>query len=172
MNFDVLMQIRYYFSYNPDYKAKYNNAVTKIRPMITNCWFDPPKEKESEFRTFMETLPSQYTIDEFWDKAKEYKQYVSNPPTKYLLKFLTYPWDMDKNANYIYLSLEFCIKTLHLCQNHENTHQFLVSVFSLLYHQKALELLFKRLSLFVFGFIPIAPIYLNISTTHCLYILL
>ena len=70
--------------------------------MITNCWFDLSYEKEEEFRQFLLNLPDRYTMDEFWKKAKKYKIYISDPPTRYLLNFITYPWNLDKNANLIY----------------------------------------------------------------------
>ena len=74
--------------------------------MVTNCWLDLPEEQESEFRATLQKLPAQYTMDEFWKAAKNYKKYVSKPPTKYLLNLLTYPWDMDKKANLIYSDWE------------------------------------------------------------------
>ena len=88
------------------HKAKYDNADVVLRPMITNCWFDLPEEKEDEFRACLEKLPSKYTMEEFWKMAKEYKDYISNPPARYLLNFSTYPWDIDGQANLVYSKVE------------------------------------------------------------------
>ena len=74
--------------------------------MITNCWMNLPEEEEEDFRKLLGKLPSKYTIDEFWGKAKKYKEYVSKPPSRYLLNLFTYPWDMDKKSNYIYSGWE------------------------------------------------------------------
>ena len=103
---EILSEINKYFSEHPDYKEKFDNAEVKITPMITNCWMNLPEEKEEDFRKVLEKLPSKYTMDEFWVKAKKYKEYVSKPPSNYLLNLFTYPWDMDKKANYIYSGWE------------------------------------------------------------------
>ena len=103
---DILMEIQKYFEEHPEYKQKFDTAVIKLQPMITNCWLDLPEEQEAEFRATLQKLPAQYTMDEFWKVAKGYKKYVSNPPTKYLLNLFTYPWDMDKKANLIYSDWE------------------------------------------------------------------
>ena len=99
---DILMEIQKYFAEHPEYKQKFDTAVIKLRPMITNCWFDLPEEQEAELRATLQKLPLQYTADEFWKVAKDYKKYVSKPPAKYLLNLFTYPWDKDNKANSIY----------------------------------------------------------------------
>ena len=103
---DVLVEIEKYFDEHPDYKQKFDTAVVKLRPSITNCWIDIPEEKEEDFRSTLKRLPDQYTMDEFWKVAKRYKKYVSKPPTGYLLNLSTYPWNLDKNANAIYFDWE------------------------------------------------------------------
>ena len=103
---DVLKEINQYFAEHPDYKAKFDNADVILRPMITNCWFDLPGEKEDEFRACLGKLPSKYTMDEFWKVAKKYKEYATNPPAKYLLNFSTYPWELDRKANLVYSKVE------------------------------------------------------------------
>lgn len=103
---EILAEITQYFDDHPDYKVKFESAQVKLRPMITNCWFDFPEEEEDEFNTFLSTLPSSYTLDEFWKIAKKYKKYATNPPAKYLLNFLTYPWNQDKEGNLIYHGCE------------------------------------------------------------------
>ncbi len=98
----ILIEIKKYFEEHPEYKQKFDAAEIKLRPYITNCWFDLPEEKEEDFKTTLKKLPDQYTMDEFWKVAKKYKKYVSKPPTRYLLNLFTYPWNIDKNANVIY----------------------------------------------------------------------
>ncbi len=104
---EVLAKIEKYFEEHPEYKEKFDTAVVKLKPMITNCWIDLPEDKEDDFRSTLKKLPNQYTMDEFWKVAKHYKKYVSKPPTRYLLNLLmTHPWDIDKNANVIYSDWE------------------------------------------------------------------
>ena len=103
---DVLNEIYKYFEEHPDYKQKFDTAVVKLKPEITNYWIDLPEEKEEDFRSTLKKLPDQYTIDEFWKVAKRYKKYVSKPPVRYLLNLSTYPWNIDKNANAIYFDWE------------------------------------------------------------------
>ena len=67
---DVLVEIEKYFDEHPDYKQKFDTAVVKLRPSITNCWIDIPEEKEEDFRSTLKRLPDQYTMDEFWKVAK------------------------------------------------------------------------------------------------------
>lgn len=103
---DVMSGINQYFAEHPDYKTKFDNAQMTLSPMITNCWFNLPEQSEEEFRACLEKLPKSYTMDEFWKILKDYKEYASNPPAKYLLNFLTYPWDIDKKANLLYFDVE------------------------------------------------------------------
>ena len=103
---DILTEIQRYFEEHPEYKRKFDTAVVKLRPMITNCWFDLPEEMEEEFKSTLQKLPDQYTMEAFWNVAKDYQKYVSDPPARYLLNLFTYPWDMDKKANLIYFGWE------------------------------------------------------------------
>ena len=103
---DIGNEIKKCFRENPKHKQKFDHAEIKLTPMITNCWLNLPEEKEIDFRTSLQNLPPQYTMDEFWKIAKNYKQYTTNPPTKYLLNLYTYPWDIDKKANLIYSNWE------------------------------------------------------------------
>jgi len=45
-------------------------------------------------------------MDEFWKVAKKYKEYVTNPPAKYLLNFSAYPWELDRKANLVFSKVE------------------------------------------------------------------
>ncbi len=101
-----LAAIRQYFQEHPDYLTKYQNAPVKLRPAITNCWLNLPPEQEEDFRLFLDALPPQFTMDEFWKLGKKYKKYAANPPTTYLLNFLSYPWDLDKRCNAVYSGCE------------------------------------------------------------------
>ena len=103
---DILVDIQKYFEDHPEFKRKFDTAVIKLRPMITNCWLDLPEEKEEEFKSTLQNLPVKYSMDEFWKVAKDYEEYVSKPPAKYLLNLFTYPWDMDEKANLIYFGWE------------------------------------------------------------------
>ena len=104
---DVLVEIEKYFEEHPDYRRKFDTSEIKLPLTITNCWIDLPEEKEDEFRTALEKLPAQYTMDEFWKVAKHYKKYISKPPARYLLNLsMTHPWDIDKNANMLYSEWE------------------------------------------------------------------
>ena len=103
---DIRMEIERYFAENPAYKQKFDKAELKLLPMVSNCWFGLPPEKEADFKAALQKLPECYTMNEFWDVAKEFRQYVANPPTAYLLNLYTYPWDMDEKANYIYFDWE------------------------------------------------------------------
>lgn len=103
---EVLTKIQGYFAENPDYKYKFESAVIKLRPMITNCWINLTENEISELRMLVDKLPSRFTIDEFWKTAKRFQKNISSPPTSHLINFITYPWDMDKNANLIYSGFE------------------------------------------------------------------
>ena len=103
---DIRNEIEKCFQDNPKHKQKFDKAEIKLLPMITNCWLDLPEEKESDFRTALQSLPPRYSMDEFWKIAKNYRQFASKPPTKYLLNLYTYPWDIDKKANLIYSNWE------------------------------------------------------------------
>ena len=95
------------FEEHPDYKRKFDTAEIKLPLTITNCWIDLPEEKEDEFRTALKKLPTQYTMDDFWKVAKQYKKYISKPPARYLLNLtMTHPWDKNKNANMVYSEWE------------------------------------------------------------------
>ena len=102
---DVQAEISRYFSEHPEYKEKFDIAKMNLRPMITNCWLNLPQECEADFQEKIKKLPPKYTMDEFWDICKQYKQYVSQPPAKYLLNFLSYPWDLDDKANLLFLGV-------------------------------------------------------------------
>lgn len=103
---DIRIEIEKYFDENPKYKQKFDNTELKLQPMITNCWLALPAEREEDFRATLQKLPAQYSMNEFWKVAKDYKKYTSNPPTKYLLNLFTYPWDTDKEAELIYSGWE------------------------------------------------------------------
>ena len=103
---EKLLEIEKYFVEHPEYKEKFENAELTLLPDITNVWLDFPEDKEFEFRECLAKLPSQYTMDELWDFADEYKIYISKPPTKYLLNLSAFPWDMNSNFALLYTSWE------------------------------------------------------------------
>lgn len=104
---DVVELINNYFIENPEYKNKFDNAKGQLRPMLTNCWFDLPDEEVINFQKLLDKLPQFFSIDEFWKTAKKYKAYIkSAPPSKYVINFSTYPWNMDKHFDYIYFKAE------------------------------------------------------------------
>ena len=51
-------------------------------------------------------LPEYFTIDEFWKIAIDYKQYIKNPPVKYLLNFYSLPWYVNNNGDRYYYECE------------------------------------------------------------------
>ncbi|MBE6737808.1 MAG: hypothetical protein E7566_04040 [Ruminococcaceae bacterium] len=103
---EALKEIHNYFTQNPDYKYKYENAEIKLQPTITNCWINLSENEANELRMLCDKLPAQFTMDDFWEKAKRFKKNISSSPTSYLINFTTYPWNMDKNANLIYHGYE------------------------------------------------------------------
>ena len=106
---EVLTEIQDYFTKNPEYKWKFENAVTKLSPMTTNCWINLTESESAELQEIIDKLPPQFTMDEFWKKAKKFKKNIASPPTSHLLNFTTYPWNMDKKANLIYFGCEIII---------------------------------------------------------------
>lgn len=99
-------KIRQYFADNPDFKEKFNSAEPKFRPMITNCWLNLPEDKEADFLALINSLTEKFTMGDLWTLAKDYKQYVAHPPASHLLNFLTYPWDITQNGDYLYSGTE------------------------------------------------------------------
>ena len=99
---DVLVWIKKYFEEHPDYKQKFDSAEIKLLPNITNVWIDLPEEDESDFRRLLATLPEKFTKDCFLNTINQYKNYITNPPTKYLLNLMFFSWDVDNNADLLY----------------------------------------------------------------------
>lgn len=98
----VKAEIDKYFAEHPDFKEKYDNAEVNIRPMIKNCWINLDEKEEAKLREIIAELPSGFTMDEFWKKAKKFRDNTAKPPSSHILNFSFYPWDMDKKANFIY----------------------------------------------------------------------
>ncbi len=106
VSLETLKEIHDYFSQNPDYKDKYENAEIKLQPTITNCWINLSESEANELRMLGDKLPDRFTMDDFWEKAKNFKKYISSPPTSHLINFTTYPWNMDEKFNLIYNGYE------------------------------------------------------------------
>ena len=70
---EELTEIQDYFTENPDYKCKFESAAIKLRPMITNCWINLSENEVAELRALVDKLPTRFTIEEFWKKAKKFK---------------------------------------------------------------------------------------------------
>ena len=47
-----------------------------------------------------------YPYDKFWKIAIDYKQYIKNPPVKYLLNFYSLPWYVNNNGDRYYYECE------------------------------------------------------------------
>ncbi len=103
---DILTEIETYFAEHPEYKQKFDNAQMKPLPMVTNCWINLSEKEEEELKNLLDRLPYQFTMDEFWEKAKKFKNGISKPPTSHLINFMAYPWDVDKKANLLYYGIE------------------------------------------------------------------
>ena len=103
---EVKAEIDRYFAEHPDYKEKYDNAEVNIRPMITNCWINLDEKEEAKLSEIIAELPSGFTMDEFWKKAKKFKDNTKNPPASHMLYFTFYPWNMNKKADFVYHGCE------------------------------------------------------------------
>ncbi len=103
---EVLTEIRDYFAENPEYKCKFENVTLKLRPLITNCWINLTESEVAELQVIIDKLPAQFTMDEFWNKAKKFKKNIASPSTSHLVNFTTYPWNRDQKANLIYFGCE------------------------------------------------------------------
>ena len=99
---DVLAEIQQYFTDNPDYKSKFDNTPVKLNKMITNCWINLSEDEVNQLTALVSDLPAYFTMDDFWDKAEDFEKNIVRPPSNHLINFLTYPWDMDKDANLLY----------------------------------------------------------------------
>ena len=93
--------IENYFVENPDFKIKFNSRENIPNPTIVNCWLTIPEDKVDEFKELLKSLPPKYTEKEFRDMAKEYKSYVSGPPSTHILNFSHYYWELDENYDMI-----------------------------------------------------------------------
>lgn len=103
---EIKNEIMTYFSVHPEFKLKFDAACMKLRPMITNCWIDLSEDQETILKNVLANLPSEFTMDEFWSMMKEFDICISKPPVSHLLNFLTYPWNMDSDANLKYFGVE------------------------------------------------------------------
>ena len=103
---EVLTKIQDYFSENPDYRCKFENAPIKLRPIITNCWINLTESEVTELQVIIDKLPSQFTMVDFWKKAKKFKKNIASPSTSHLVNFISFPWNMDSKANLIYFGCE------------------------------------------------------------------
>ena len=104
---DELKSINEFFNANPEYKNKFDNATGELIPVITNCWFDLPEESELDFQKLLGKLPQSFTLENFWKIAKKYKGYIINaPPSRYVINFFTYPWNMNKHFDLVYIKAE------------------------------------------------------------------
>ena len=103
---EVKAEIDRYFAEHPDFKEKYDNAEIKIRPQVTNCWINLDEKEEAKLRDVIENLPSLFTMDDFWKKAKKFRDNTKKPPSTHILNFTSYPWDLDRKANLMFFGCE------------------------------------------------------------------
>ena len=103
---EVKAEIEKYFDEHPDYKEKYDNAEVNLRPTITNCYINLDEKEEAKLKEIIAKLPSGFTMDEFWKKAKKFRDNAKKPPASHILNFIFYPWNMTKKADYIYHGCE------------------------------------------------------------------
>ena len=103
---DILSLINKYFDEHPDYKHKFDSAEVKLLPDIMNVWIDLPKEDEADFRRCLATLPEKFSKDCFLNTINHYKNYITKPPSAYLLNLLFFSWDVDKNGDLLYSNWE------------------------------------------------------------------
>ena len=101
---DIASEIEKLFKENPKALEKFQNAPSKPNPCISSVWLNIPEKSEAEFSKLLSSLPEKFTMDEFWKVAKDFKGFVSKPPTTHILNFETYPWELDNKYNTLYFN--------------------------------------------------------------------
>ncbi len=104
---DTTLEIKSFFKENEKAFEKFQNAPSKPNPYISSIWLNIPEEMEASFSELLASLPEKFTLDEFWKAAKDFKDFVSKPPTTHILNFESYPWELDKKYNILYFNPTF-----------------------------------------------------------------
>lgn len=96
---NILSAIEKYWTENPNQKERYINSQELPNPYFLSYQMNIPENKVDEFETLLSSLPEKFTEEKFWNVAKDYKDFVSKPPSTHILTFSNSPWELDEKFN-------------------------------------------------------------------------
>lgn len=101
-------EIDRYFAENPANFDKFNSYVFNPNPAISTIWLRLEDDEPEKLQNVINFISNKFTMQELMKllKKRGLGHCIGNPPANYILSCGAYLWDLDKNFNQLYSSIE------------------------------------------------------------------
>ena len=104
---DVVRAIEDAFAENPKIKEKFDNAPSMPNPSVCSVWMSLSDEQADSFAELLSSLPDRFTLELFWKRSADYRQYVAKPPHyTHILYLYSYLWEVNDNCEPLHFGPE------------------------------------------------------------------
>ncbi|MBQ8879565.1 MAG: hypothetical protein IJY69_01835 [Clostridia bacterium] len=104
---DVVRAIEDAFAENPKIKEKFDNAPSMPNPSVYSVWMSLSDEQADSFAELLSSLPDRFTLELFWKRSADYRQYVAKPPHyTHILYLYSYLWEVNDNCEPLHFGPE------------------------------------------------------------------
>ena len=104
---DVVRAIEDAFAENPKIKEKFDNAPSMPNPSVYSVWMLLSDEQADSFAELLSSLPDRFTLELFWKRSADYRQYVAKPPHyTHILYLYSYLWEVNDNCEPLHFGPE------------------------------------------------------------------
>ena len=104
---DIVEAIESAFAENPKAKEKFDNAPSMPNPSVYSVWMSLSDEQADSFAELLSSLPDRFTLELFWKRSADYRQYVAKPPHyTHILYLYSYLWEVNDNCEPLHFGPE------------------------------------------------------------------
>lgn len=104
---DIAQSIEAAFANNPKAKQNFDKAAGMPNPSVTSSWMLLSDEQAECFSTLIKTFPKQFTLEQFWALAADYRKYIVDPSqATHILYLFSYLWEINADFEPLHFAPE------------------------------------------------------------------
>lgn len=104
---EIAQAIEAVFAENGKAKQKFDNAPNLPKPSVASVWMRLTEEQATSFADTLTALPERFALEQFWEQAANYRQFVVDPSkATHIVYLYSYLWEIDDHFEPLHFGTE------------------------------------------------------------------